>query len=151
MPPSAALIIWWVIFSVISFILIFHFRYVLPSLRDRMKNSVSWPMSAKLVNGICWAGPFTMIPIFHQMYPYLVLLGIGAGNICTYALLRKYSNVSSKEQYLVGVLSVSFIPITIIINYGILHNSTEFVPLISRLFIGIAYGVGGLYALFLAR
>lgn len=116
-----------------------------------MKNSVSWPMSAKLVNGICWAGPFAMIPIFQQMYPYLVLLGIGAGNICTYVLLRKYSNMSNRGQYLVGVLSVSFIPMTIIINYGILHNSTELVPLITRLFVGIAYGVGGLYALFIGR
>jgi hypothetical protein len=106
-------------------------------------------MSAKLVNGICWAAPFVMIPIFQSMYPYLVLLGIGAGNISTYSMLRKYNHVSIKEQYLVGILSISFIPLALIINPTILHNSTELVALASRLLIGIAYGVGGLYALFL--
>ena len=112
-----------------------------------MKNSITWPMSAKVVNGICWAGPFAMIPIFQSMYPYLVLLGIGAGNICTYSLLRKYSHVSNNEQYLVGILSISFMPLAFIINYTILQNSTELTPLASRLWIGIAYGIGGLYAL----
>jgi len=120
-------------------------------LLDRMKNSVSWPMTAKLVNGICWAGPFAMIPIFQSMYPYLVLLGIGAGNICTYSLLRKYSHMSNSEQYLVGILSISFIPLALIINYTILQNSIELVPLASRLLIGIAYGVGGFYALILGH
>jgi hypothetical protein len=104
-------------------------------------------MTAKVVNGICWAGPFAMIPIFQSMYPYLILLGIGAGNICTYILLRKYSHMSNREQYLVGVLSISFIPLALILNYTILHNSTELSPLASRLLIGIAYGIGGLYAL----
>lgn len=88
-----------------------------------------------------------MIPIFQFMYPYLVLLGIGAGNICTYSLLRKYNNVSNAEQYLVGILSISFIPLALIINYLILQNSTDLAPLVSRLLIGIAYGVSGLYAL----
>jgi len=129
--------------------LVSRFRHVLLPLRHRMKNSISWPVTAKLVNGICWAGPFAMIPVFQSMYPYLVLLGIGAGNICTYRLLRKYSHVSNKEQYLVGILSVSFIPLALIINYTIFQNSTELALLATRLLIGLAYGVGGLYALFL--
>jgi hypothetical protein len=116
-----------------------------------MRNSISWPMSAKLVNGICWAGPFAMIPIFQSIYPYLVLLGIGTGNLCTYIFLRKYSGLSNKEQYLVGVLSISFIPVALIINHTILQNSTELAPLASRLLVGIAYGIGGIYALFLTR
>jgi hypothetical protein len=114
-----------------------------------MKSSISWPLSAKLINGICWAGPFAMIPVFQYMYPYLVLLGIGAGNICTYNLLRKYGHVSNKEQYFVGVLSISFIPLALIINYTFLQDSIELASLASRLLIGIAYGVGGIYALFL--
>jgi hypothetical protein len=44
-------------------------------------------------------------------------------------------------------LSISFIPLALIINYTILQNSTDLAPLVSRLLIGIAYGVGGLYAL----
>jgi hypothetical protein len=114
-----------------------------------MKTSVSWPLSAKVINGLCWAGPFAMISIFQSMYPYLVLLGIGAGNICTYHLLRKYSHVSNKEQLLVGIVSISFIPMALVVNYTIFQNSVEFAPLVSRLLIGIAYGVGGFYALLL--
>ena len=147
LPSYAALAIWWVVFVIITVTLVFHFRHMLLPLRNRMKNSFSWPMTAKVVNGICWAGPFAMIPIFQSMYPYLILLGIGAGNICTYSLLRKHSHMSNREQYLVGVLSISFIPLALILNYTILHNSTELSPLASRLLIGIAYGIGGLYAL----
>jgi hypothetical protein len=90
-----------------------------------------------------------MIPIFQSLYPYLVLLGIGAGNICTYDLLRKYSHVSNKEQLLVGIVSISFIPLAMVANYTIFQNSVELAPLVSRLLIGIAYGVGGFYALLL--
>jgi hypothetical protein len=147
LPSSTALAIWWVVFVIITVTLVFHFRHMLLPLRNRMKNSFSWPTTAKVVNGICWAGPFAMIPIFQSMYPYLILLGIGAGNICTYSLLRKYSHMSNREQYLVGVLSISFMPLALILNYTILHNSTELSPLASRLLIGIAYGIGGLYAL----
>jgi len=57
--------------------------------------------------------------------------------------------MSNSEQYLVGILSISFIPLALIINYTILQNSIELVPLASRLLIGIAYGVGGFYALIL--
>lgn len=110
---------------------------------------MSWPLSAKLVNGLSWAGPFAMIPIFHTMYPYLVLLGIGAGNICTYKLLKRYNHESNMGQYLIGIISISFIPLLLIINYAILENSTEEALLVSRLLVGIAYGIGGLYALLL--
>lgn len=151
LPSLATVTIWWAIFATIAGILVFRSRHMLRSLRNRMKNSISWPMSAKVVNGICWAGPFAMIPIFQSIYPYLVLLGIGTGNICTFFFLRKYSNLSSKEQYLVGILSISFIPVALILNYTILQNSSELAPLISRLLVGIAYGIGGLYALFLNR
>ena len=90
-----------------------------------------------------------MIPIFQHMYPYLILLGIGAGNICTYNLLRKYSHVSNKEQYLVGLTSISFIPLALVISYTFLQNSIELAALVSRLLVGLAYGLGGIYALFL--
>ena len=90
-----------------------------------MKTSLSWPMSAKLLNGLCWAGPFALIPVFQSMYPYLALLGIGAGNICTYDLLRKYSHVSNKEQLLVGIVSISFIPLALVVNYTIFQNQVR--------------------------
>jgi hypothetical protein len=111
-----------------------------------MKSSTSWPMSAKLVNCICWAGPFAMIPLFQSAYAYLALLAIGTGNICTYCLISKYSHVSHREQYLVGILSLMFIPLALFLNYTVLI-STELAPLASRLLIAIAYGIGGIYAL----
>ena len=113
-----------------------------------MKSSTSWPMSAKLVNCICWAGPFAIMPLFQSTYAYLPLLAIGAGNICTYCLIRKYSHVSHREQYLVGILSLIFIPLALFLNYTVL-SSTELAPLASRLLIAIAYGIGGIYALIL--
>lgn len=113
-----------------------------------MKSSTCWPVSAKLVNCTCWAGPFAMIALFHSTYAYMALLAIGAGNICTYSLLRKYSRVSHREQYLVGILSLMFIPLTLFLNHTIL-NSTELAPLASKLLIAIAYGIGGFYGLIL--
>ena len=40
-----------------------------------MKTSVSWPLSAKVINGLCWAGPFAMISVFQSMYPVLGPVG----------------------------------------------------------------------------
>lgn len=137
LPSYAFPTIWWLTFVIIATTLAIHFRPALLPLRSRMKTSLSWPMSAKLVNGLCWAGPFALITVFQSMYPYLVLLGIGAGNICTYNLLRKYSHLSNKGQYLVGILSISFIPVALIVNYTIFQNSLELASLVSRLLIGI--------------
>lgn len=78
----------------------------------------------------------------------MALLAIGAGNICTYSLLRKYSRVSHREQYLVGILSLMFIPLGLFLNHAIL-NSTELTSLASKLLIAIAYGIGGFYGLIL--
>lgn len=142
-------IIWWAIFAICVIVMTYRFRRLILPLRNRLKTGMSWPLSAKLVNGLSWAGPFAMIPIFHTMYPYLVLLGIGAGNICTYKLLKRYNHESNRGQYLIGIISISFIPLLLIINYAILQNSTEEALLVSRLLVGIAYGIGGLYVLLL--
>lgn len=140
-------VIWVGAFAITMAMLMFCFRDSVLPLRNRLKTSISWPLSAKLANGLCWAAPFAMIPIFGSLYPYLILLGIGAGNICTYALLKKYSLISNKEQYLVGILSLSFIPLAILINSTIFPNSIDPAMSVSRLLIGIAYGIGGFYAL----
>lgn len=142
-------IVWWTIFVILVIVMTYHFRSLILPLQNRLKSGISWPLSAKLANGLSWAGPFAMIPIFHTAYPYLVLLGIGAGNICTYELLKRYNNESNMGQYLVGISSISFIPLLLIINYAVLQNSTEEALLVSRLLVGIAYGIGGLYVLLL--
>ena len=55
-------------------------RKSIRSIQGRMKNSMKWPTNAKAINGICWAGPFAIIPLFPHFYQFLVLLGIGSGN-----------------------------------------------------------------------
>ena len=75
---------------VISFMfLLYNKRNIIwSSLQNRMKNSIKWPIHAKIINGICWAGPFaTALP---SLFPYLILKLVGCGNISTYLLLRIY-------------------------------------------------------------
>jgi hypothetical protein len=140
-------VIWIGIFAITITILILCFADSLLPLRNRLKNSTSWPLTAKIVNGLCWATPFAMIFFVQPLYPYLILLGIGAGNISTYLLSKKYNLVSTREQYMVGIASLSFIPLAILINSMIFSYSVEPAIIFSRLLIGIAYGIGGVYAL----
>ena len=69
------------------------FHKSISSIRRRMKDSTKWPINAKALNGICWAGPFTLIPLFPHFYHFLILLGIGLGNFSTYILMK----ISSKK------------------------------------------------------
>jgi hypothetical protein len=48
---------------------------------------------------------------------------------------------------MVGIASLSFIPLAILINSMIFSYSVEPAIIFSRLLIGIAYGIGGVYAL----
>jgi hypothetical protein len=66
------------------------FRKAAPAIRGRMKSSMKWSTSAKAANGICWAGPFAAIGAFPAFYQYLILLGIGLGNLSTYLFLKRY-------------------------------------------------------------
>ena len=72
-------------------------RKILASVRTRMKKSLGWPLHIKIINGLSWAGPFAAISVFHELYPYLILLGIGLGNMSTYFLIKTYSRNSNKE------------------------------------------------------
>ena len=113
-----------------------------------MKNSIKWPLQAKIINGLSWAGPFLMIPIFHSLTQYLILLGIGAGNISTYLLIRKYSKYDNKEQFVVGIIALSMISVLFFVDV-ILESIVvqHHVLALSRIFVAISYGVGGVYAL----
>ena len=122
-------------------------RKVLASVRTRMKKSLGWPLHIKIINGLSWAGPFAAIPVFHQLYPYLILLGIGLGNLSTYFLMKTYSGYINKEQYIVGLIAICSIPVSIILDNTIFSASYELALLFSRLLIAISYGVGGVYAL----
>ncbi|GBC73311.1 hypothetical protein HRbin04_00708 [archaeon HR04] len=54
----------------------------------RFRQSISWPRWAKAVNGLAWTLPFLLIALYPVDYQYLILLGIGCGNISTYILGR---------------------------------------------------------------
>ena len=85
----------WIGSFVISFTSLLYNKWnIWSSLRNRIKNSIKWPLHAKIINGICWAGPFAAIAILPFLFPYLILAGIGAGNISTYLLLKKYRNIN---------------------------------------------------------
>lgn len=146
-----------VYYQILSWILIFAFvlgitftkiKDLLHSIRNRMKNSIRWSLNAKIINGLSWAGPFLAIPIFQPFAHYLILLGIGTGNISTYFLINYYSNYKNREQFIVGILAIGMIPVLFLVDVllapVLVH---QHILTLSRIFVAISYGVGGVYAL----
>ena len=140
-------IIWFATFSVTFAILFSLFRNVISSIRSRMKNSINWSIRAKALNGLCWAGPFAAIGLFPYLYHYLILLGIGLGNLSTYLLMKKHSGLDNQEQMIVGLISLAAIPIAAGIDMTLFIARQDIAVVLSRLLISVAYGAGGIYAL----
>lgn len=140
-------IIWLTSFGMTFGAILRKFHRVIPSVRTRMKNSFKWPTSAKVVNGLCWATPFASIGIFPSMYQYLILVGIGLGNFSTYLLMEKYSHLENREQMIVGLLSLAFIPVSIGIGMTLFTVRHDLGIFLSRMLIAIAYAAGGIYAI----
>jgi hypothetical protein len=122
-------------------------RKMLAAVITRMKKILCCHHHIKIINGLSWAGPFAAISVFHQLYPYLILLGIGLGNMSTYFFIKTYSRNSNKEQLIVGLIAICSIPISIILDNTIFSASYELALLFSRFLIAISYGMGGVYAL----
>lgn len=122
-------------------------KRILSSVRMRMKNSMSWPIGAKIVNGICWAAPFATIGLFPSLYQYLILIGIGSGNLSTYLLLKKLNGIKNMGQMIVGVISFISIPVSIWFDTTLLISNHDLAVFMSRILISVAYGVGGIYNL----
>jgi hypothetical protein len=118
-------------------------RKLISSIGDRMKHSANWSAGAKILNGICWAGPFAAIAAFPSLYQYLILLGIGLGNFSTYLLMKRYN----REQMIVGLVSLIAIPIVAEINTTLFIANQDIAIMISRILISIAYGMGGIYGI----
>jgi hypothetical protein len=98
-------VIIWIGSFAVTFVSLFHNKNnLIYAIQRRMKNSLRWSMNAKVLNGLCWAGPFATMVIFPSLLPYLVLLGIGLGNNSTYVLLKRYNGISSHEQLIVGLV-----------------------------------------------
>jgi len=123
------------------------FRKAAPVIRGRMKTSAKWSAGAKVLNGVCWAGPFAAIAAFPSLYQYLILLGIGLGNLSTYLLIKKYSNADNREQLIVAVISLVAIPVAIVIDSSLFVTQQDIAVMLSRILIAIAYAAGGAFAL----
>ncbi len=140
-------IIWFGSFGITFGVIFGKFRKIIPSIRGRMKNSVRWSRNVKAVNGLCWAAPFAAIGAFSNLYQYLILLGIGLGNLSTYLFMRKYSGLDNREQIIVALISLSAIPIAIVIDTSSFITNQTIAVITSRILIAIAYGAGGIYAM----
>lgn len=159
--PMYYSVVIWIGSFVITFIFLLYTRrnLIWSSLRVRLKNSIKWPLHAKIINGICWAGPFSIIAVLPSLFPYLILAGIGFGNISTYLLLKKYRNINynkrnssdaSQGQLIVGLISLIAIPIVFEV-YTMVTAREDIVSLLSRYFISFAYAVGGIYDIMIKR
>jgi len=147
--PLYYYVIIWIIISGLIFGLQFRkFKLVFSLIRQRMKNSTKWPLQIKTINGICWALPFASIAFFPEFSQYLLLLGIGLGNISTFIFMKKFSRLNNKEQLLVGIVSLSLILPAFEIDSSLFLETQDIAVLLSRLFIGVSYAIGGLYALY---
>jgi hypothetical protein len=98
------------------------------------------------VNAISWAGPFLAIAVFPAFYQYLILLGIGFGNLSTYLLIKKYGGSDNREQLIVASIALAALPAAIAIDTTILSDSQDIAVTLSRILIALSYGVGGLFA-----
>jgi len=141
-------IVWVGVFGIIFSLYFLSFKKRISLIRNRMKNSLSWPLYIKIINGSCWALPFALIAVFPQYFQYLILLGIGLGNFSTYAFMKLFSNQSNKEQILVGLTALLAIPIAIEIDTSLFVSHQDIAILLSRILISISYAIGGAYALF---
>ncbi|EIJ65308.1 hypothetical protein BD31_I0998 [Candidatus Nitrosopumilus salaria BD31] len=139
----------WIIISGLIFGLQFRkFKLVFSLIRQRMKNSTKWPLQIKIINGVCWAMPFSLIAFFPEFSQYLLLLGIGLGNISTFIFMNKFSGLNNKEQLLVGVISLALILPAFGIDSSFLLENQDIAVLVSRLFIAASYAIGGIYAVY---
>ena len=141
-------VIIWIGSFAVTFVSLFHNKSnLIYALQSRMKNSLRWSTNAKILNGVCWAGPFATIAIFPSFLPYLVLLGIGLGNISTYLLLKRYNGISGNEQLIVGLVSLAAIPVTFEVHSSIVVIRGDVAIMLSRIFVSLAYAAGGIYAI----
>jgi len=139
----------WIIISSLIFGLQFKkFKLIFSSIRQRMINSTKWSLQIKTINGLCWALPFALIAFFPEFLQYLLLLGIGLGNISTFIFMNKFSGLNNKEQLLVGITSLALILPAFEIDSSFFLENQDIAVLLSRLFIAVSYAVGGIYALY---
>jgi hypothetical protein len=140
-------IIWIVSFGTVFGATARRLRKAVQAIVGRMKTSIRWPTGAKVLNGVCWAGPFIAIAAFPSLYQYLILVGIGLGNLSTYLMIKKYSGADNREQLIVAIILLVAIPVAVTIDSLFFATHPDIAVMLSRIFIGIAYAAGGAFAL----
>lgn len=140
--------VWFGVFGLVFGYYFLHFKEKLSLIRNRMKNSLIWPLYVKILNGFCWALPFVLIGVFPQYFQYLILIGIGLGNLSTYFFMIFFSKQKNNEQFLIGLTALIVIPIAILIDTSIFEYRQDIAILLSRFLISFSYFTGGIYAIF---
>ena len=116
------------------------------NIKKRMKTSIKWPITAKMINGLCWAGPFIFGIFIPSIYEFLILLAVGLGNISTFLIFLKYNQLKNLEQLLVGVICIlSIFVLLILYDYNLVEKIQG--EYLARFFVSIAFGIGGIYSL----
>ena len=139
-------IVWFSSICIAIGLLFYRSPGIVRNLRARFRQSTGLPKIMKAVNGLSWATPFALIPIFPAYYPYLVLLGIGLGNVSTYLIFRRMHRFTFIEQFIVGVISLAALPLLVALK-SLNAISDDVLLLLVRLCIALAYGIGGTHAL----
>lgn len=139
------LLIWFGCFSI--FFIIFKGKIIksLYTIRNRIKKSTGWPTSMKIVNGICWAGPFGLGALIPSLHEYMILAGIGFGNISTFIIFLLSNKNKNIDQLIVGLISIISIGIIILLYDGKIIDKS-YGEFLARILISIAYGIGGIYS-----
>jgi hypothetical protein len=98
-----------------------------------------------LINGLCWAAPFGLGALIPSIHEYLILAGIGLGNLSTFIIFMVKNKLKNLDQFIVGLISIMSIGIIVLLyNENIIDKS--FGDFLAKILISVAYGIGGIYS-----
>jgi hypothetical protein len=99
----------------------------------------------KIINGFCWAAPFGLGALLPSIHEYLILAGIGLGNLSTFMIFMINNKLKNMDQFIVGLTSIISIGIIILLyKENIIDKSSG--DFLARILISVAYGIGGIYS-----
>ena len=114
-------------------------------IRNKIKKSTGWSPMMKLINGLCWAAPFGLGALIPSIHEYLILAGIGLGNLSTFIIFMVNNKIKNMDQFIVGLISIISIGVIILLyNDNIIAKSSG--DFLARILISVAYGIGGIYS-----
>jgi hypothetical protein len=131
----------------LMFFIIFRGKIIqsLHIIRNKIRKSTTWSTSMKLINGLCWAAPFGLGALIPSIHEYLILAGIGLGNLSTFMIFMINNKLKNMDQFIVGLISIISIGLIILLyNVNLIDKSSG--DFLARILISVAYGVGGIYS-----